>query len=73
MLSLESLAALARDHAADLPAQVREFSLKGHSFRASDRPHLMGVVNFSADSWYRESVVLSTASAVERIHRLRAE
>ena len=73
MLSLESLAALAHDHNADLSAKVREFSLKGHSFCASDRPHLMGVVNFSADSWYRESVVLSTTSAVERIHRLRAE
>lgn len=73
MLSLESLSALARDHAADLPAPVREFTLKGTPFRASERPHLMGVVNFSADSWYRESVVLSTAIAVERIRRLRAE
>jgi dihydropteroate synthase len=73
MLSLETLAALARDHAADLAAPVREFSLKGTPFRAADRPHLMGVVNFSADSWYRESVVLSTTSAIERIQRLRAE
>ena len=73
MLSLESLATLARDHAADLPARVREFTLKGKAFHAADRPHFMGVVNFSADSWYRESVVLSTASAIERIHRLRAE
>lgn len=73
MLSLESLAALARDHASALPAKVREFSLKGVPFRAADRPHLMGVVNFSADSWYRESVVLSTTAAIERIHRLRAE
>jgi dihydropteroate synthase len=73
MLSLETLAALARDHTADLAAPVREFSLKGTAFRAADRPHLMGVVNFSADSWYRESVVLSTTSAIERIQRLRAE
>jgi len=73
MLSLESLAALARDHAADLPAKVREFSLKGIPFRAADRPHLMGVVNFSADSWYRESVVLSSSAAMERVRRLSAE
>ena len=73
MLTLETLATLAQHHAADLSAKVREFTLKGQPFRAADRPHLMGVVNFSADSWYRESVVLSTASAVERIHRLRAE
>lgn len=73
MLSLESLVSLARDHAADLPAEVREFSLKGVPFRAADRPHLMGVVNFSADSWYRESVVLSTSTAIERIRRLHVE
>ena len=73
MLSLESLATLAREHTGDLSARVREFSLKGVPFRAADRPHLMGVVNFSADSWYRESVVLSTSAAIGRIRRLRTE
>lgn len=73
MLSLESLAALTQAHAADLSVQVREFSLKGVPFRAADRPHLMGVVNFSADSWYRESVVLSTSSAIDRIRRLHTD
>ncbi|MBM4454957.1 MAG: dihydropteroate synthase [Verrucomicrobia bacterium] len=73
MLSLESLASLARDFRGDLSACVRDFSIKGVPFRSADRPHLMGVVNFSADSWYRESVVLSAESAIERIHRLRAE
>jgi dihydropteroate synthase len=33
----------------------------------------MGVVNFSADSWYRESVVVSASAAIERARRLRAE
>jgi len=73
MLSLDSLAALARDHAGDLSARVRDFSIKGVPFRSADRPHLMGVVNFSADSWYRESVVLSAEAAIARIRRLRAE
>jgi len=73
MLSLETLATLARDHAGDLSARVAEFNLKGVSFRAIDRPHLMGVVNFSADSWYRESVVVSASAAIERARRLRAE
>jgi len=73
MLSLDSLASLARDHARDLPAQVREFTLKGQPFRFSDRPHLMGVVNLSPDSWYRESVVLSPNAAIERVRKLRAE
>lgn len=73
MLSLEHLAALAQTHGAHLPAAVREFTLKGVPFQSVDRPHLMGVVNFSADSWYRESVVHSTKTALERIRRLRAE
>ena len=73
MLSLESLAALVQAHGKDLSAAVREVSLKGHSFSGFNRPHLMGVVNFSPDSWYRESVVSSTAAAIERIRKLRAE
>ena len=73
MLSLESLAALAREHAKDLSAQVPEFTLKNRSFRTDDRPHLMGVVNFSPDSWYRESVVLSASAAIERTRKLFAE
>ncbi|NDD81736.1 MAG: dihydropteroate synthase [Verrucomicrobia bacterium] len=73
MLSLESLAVLAREHAKQLSVPLPDLNLKGHSFRSSDRPHLMGVVNFSPDSWYRESVVLSTAAAIERVRKLRAE
>lgn len=73
MLSLETLAKLTEEHASDLSAHVREFTLKGIPFRSTDRPHLMGVVNFSADSWYRESVVTSAVAAIERVRRLRAE
>ena len=73
MLSLESLAELAHHHAAALPAKVAEFEIRGHSFNSANRPHLMGVINLSADSWYRESVVTSTDSALARARRLRAE
>ena len=73
MLSLESLAELAHHHAAALPAKVAEFEIRGHSFNSANRPHFMGVINLSADSWYRESVVTSTDSALARAHRLRAE
>lgn len=73
MLSLESLAELAHHHAAALPAKVAEFEIRGHSFNSANRPHLMGVINLSADSWYRESVVTSTDSALTRARRLRAE
>lgn len=73
MLSLESLAELAQHHAAALPAKVAEFEIRGHPFNSANRPHLMGVINLSADSWYRESVVTSTDSALVRARRLRAE
>lgn len=73
MLSLESLAQLAQEHSAALPAQVAEFEIHGHTFRSSEKPHLMGVVNLSPDSWYRESVVTSTAAALTRARRLRTE
>ena len=73
MLSLESLAELAQHHAAALPAKVAEFEIRGHPFNSANRPHLMGVINLSADSWYRESVVTSTDSALARARRLRAE
>ena len=36
-------------------------------------PCIMGVVNLSPGSWYRESVCLSTESAVERARVLHAQ
>jgi dihydropteroate synthase len=73
MLSIESLTQLAREHASALPAQVAEFEIHGHPFRSADRPHLMGVINLSPDSWYRESVVPNTEAAIARSRRLRTE
>ncbi|KRO63173.1 MAG: dihydropteroate synthase [Verrucomicrobia subdivision 6 bacterium BACL9 MAG-120924-bin69] len=73
MLSLESLTQLAQKHAEALPAQVAEFEIRGHRFHSASRPHLMGVINLSPDSWYRESVILNTDAALVRARRLRAE
>jgi dihydropteroate synthase len=56
MLDLHSLAALAHRYP-DLPP-VRDFQLGGYRFEFASRRYLMGVVNLSADSWYRESVRL---------------
>jgi dihydropteroate synthase len=66
MLDLATLAALHdayRDQAA-LP--VADFALGKHRFDFSAQPYLMGVVNLSPDSWYRESVALTTEAAVRR-------
>lgn len=73
MLRLESLAALHDAHRDALNARVASFELRGKRFGSSQRPHLMGVVNLSSDSWYRESVVLNTEAAVLRGKRLAVE
>jgi dihydropteroate synthase len=66
MLSLEHLAELAATHREALSARVREFELRGRSFAFNRRPAILGVINLSADSWYRESVCLTAERAVQR-------
>lgn len=73
MLRLEDLARLHEAHRDALSARVATFELRGKTFDSSRRPHLMGVVNLSADSWYRESVALNTEAAIRRGRRLAAE
>jgi dihydropteroate synthase len=73
MLSLEQLAGLLESHREAARAKVREFSLGGQFFPFNSAPAIMGVVNLSPDSWYRESVCLSADKAIERGRILRAQ
>jgi dihydropteroate synthase len=76
MLGLEELSALFEKHRAAARAQVKEFAIGGAHFAFNSRPGIMGVVNLSGDSWYRESVCLTVESAVRRgraLHALGAE
>jgi dihydropteroate synthase len=73
MLSLETLAALHRRHEAAARARVAEFDIAGTPFPFNSRPAIMGVINLSSDSWYRESVCLDAAAAIRRGHVLRAQ
>jgi dihydropteroate synthase len=73
MLSIEQLAALLEPHRQAAAAKVREFSLGGETFAFNSAPAIMGVVNLSPDSWYRESVCLTTDRAIERGLVLRAQ
>jgi len=66
MLGLEQLAELLEKHRAASKALVTEFSIGGRHFPFNSRPAIMGVINLSADSWYRESVCLTAESAVRR-------
>ncbi len=60
------LGSLAAAHREDLAAQVAEFSIGDVRFASNSRPSIMGVINLSADSWYRESVCLSADAAISR-------
>jgi hypothetical protein len=52
---------------------VKEFSIGGKKFKFNSQPAVMGVVNLSADSWYRESVCLTAEMAVQRGKVLHAQ
>jgi dihydropteroate synthase len=73
MLSLENLSGLLAQNRAAAAARVKEFSIAGKKFSFNSQPAIMGVVNLSADSWYRESVCLSAESAITRGKVLAAQ
>lgn len=73
MLDLGTLAQFVADHPDVLTAEVGAFEVQGHQFDQWPHPAIMGVVNLSADSWYRESVVLNVDAAVRRGRRLAME
>jgi dihydropteroate synthase len=73
MLTLEQLAALLEKHRAAASARVKEFPVGGRMFAFNSHPAIMGVINLSADSWYRESVCLTAEAAVQRGKVLMAQ
>ena len=73
MLDLKFLAELCRLHADSLNAKVAAFELRGERFAPWPEVSLMGVVNLSPDSWYRESVAMTVDAAVRRGRRLAVE
>src|SRR5690349_8068362 len=66
MLRLEYLANLLQQNRDAASVSVKEFSLANRRFAFNSKPSIMGVINLSPDSWYRESVCLSTEAAVRR-------
>jgi dihydropteroate synthase len=66
MLDLAMLAALHEKYREASALPVADFALGAHRFEFEKQAYLMGVVNLSADSWYRESVVLSAEAAIRR-------
>ncbi len=73
MLNLEQLAELLEKNLAAASVRVKEFSVGGKPFAFNSQCAIMGVLNLSADSWYRESVCLTTDAAVQRGKVLQAQ
>jgi dihydropteroate synthase len=73
VLKLEQLSELLESNRAAASACVKEFSIGGKKFNFHSQPAVMGVVNLSADSWYRESVCLTVEAAVQRGKILAAQ
>ncbi len=73
MLTLDWLAQLVDQNRAALTSRVAEFSIRGHHFAFNSSPSLMGVINLSPDSWYRESVVMTADAAISRALVLQAQ
>jgi dihydropteroate synthase len=73
VLKLEHLTELLETNRAAAALPVREFAIGGRPFAFNSRPAIMGVVNLSADSWYRESVCLTAESVIQRSQVLAAQ
>src|SRR6266850_7008935 len=73
MLTLEYLARLLESNREAASARVAEFAIGDQHFAFNSRPALMGVINLSPDSWYRESVCISLESAIQRGKVLREQ
>jgi dihydropteroate synthase len=66
MISLSRLAQLAASHPEDLDLPVASLLVGDRTFDTDTHPVVMGTVNLSRDSTYRESVATSTAAAVRK-------
>jgi dihydropteroate synthase len=73
MLDLATLAALHEKYRDVAALPVADFALGAQRFDFEKQAYLMGVVNLSADSWYRESVALSPEAAIQRGRVLREQ
>lgn len=73
MLDLEYLAELLEANRSAAQARVKEFAVGGKHLAFNTRPAIMGVINLSPDSWYRESVCLTAGAAVRRGKVLEAQ
>ena len=73
MLLLEDLHELHEKYSDALKAPVEAFTIGDRSFDFNTDHAIMGVINLSTDSWYRESVCVSAEQAIRRGITLKAQ
>ena len=73
MITLAALARLAQEHGADLDHRVGPLLVADRTFDVDTQPVIMGTVNLSRDSTYRESIAVSPESAVRKARVMAAE
>ena len=73
MINLAELVALAAEHADDLDHDVVPLRIGTQTFDTDNEPVVMGVVNLSRDSSYRDSVATTAATAIRRGRVLAAQ
>ena len=66
MLTLAALAELAGQYPSDLDRPVEPLVVGGRTFEVDVRPAVMGTINLSRDSTYRESIATSAESAIRK-------
>ncbi len=73
MLNLENLCELYDKYNDAFKAKVEEFTIGNKHFQFNSQPAILGVINLSSDSWYRESVCLTVEQAIRRGLTLNAQ
>ena len=73
MISLAALADLYQQHRSEAGTRVGPLRVGERSYDVDDRPLVLGTINLSRDSTYRESVAVSAHSAIRRGRVLAAQ
>ncbi|MFM6312718.1 MAG: dihydropteroate synthase, partial [Dolichospermum sp.] len=73
MLKIEDIYEIYEKYHDALQVKVEEFTIGDKKFNFNSEPAILGVVNLSRDSWYRESVCLSSEQAIRKGLVLKAQ
>lgn len=73
MLTIEDIYEVHEKYKDALNVKVEEFTLGDKQFNFNSQSAILGVINLSNDSWYRESVCLNSDQAIRRGLVLKAQ